>query len=128
AYTCPMNDDQAGQPGETAEEYRVRMQAWKAEQDAKVKEKAEERGVLIVNTGDGKGKSTSGFGTAIRAAGHGQKVAVFQFIKGTWKTGEREAFQRFDEIDYFQSGNGFTWNTQDRDKDVAAAREGWDRV
>src|SRR5690606_34593544 len=73
AYTCPMNDDQAGQPGETAEEYRVRMQAWKAEQDAKVKEKAEERGVLIVNTGDGKGKSTSGFGTAIRAAGHGQK-------------------------------------------------------
>ncbi len=113
---------------ETADDYRERMAALKVEQDAKVRRKQEDRGVIIVNTGDGKGKSTAGFGTALRAAGHGQRVAVFQFIKGTWKTGEREAFKRFPEIDYYQSGNGFTWNTQDRAKDVAAAREGWDQV
>lgn len=105
--------------------HKAEMQALKAEQDAKVKAKNIDRGVLIVNTGDGKGKSTAGFGLALRAAGSGLRVGIVQFIKGTWKTGEAEAFKRFPEITHVVSGEGFTWNTQDREKDVAAARRGW---
>jgi len=81
-----------------------------------------------VHTGDGKGKSTAAFGTAIRAAGHGQRVAVVQFIKGTWKTGEQVAIKRFPEITHVVAGDGFTWVTQDREKDIASTRAGWERV
>jgi cob(I)alamin adenosyltransferase len=105
--------------------HKAEMQALKAEQDAKVRAKQIERGVLIVNTGDGKGKSTAGFGLALRAAGSGLRVGVVQFIKGTWKTGEGEAFKRFPEITHVICGEGFTWNTQDREKDIQAARRGW---
>ncbi|HEX2731944.1 MAG TPA: cob(I)yrinic acid a,c-diamide adenosyltransferase [Polyangiaceae bacterium] len=106
--------------------HKAEMQALKAEQDAKVRSKTVDRGVLIVNTGDGKGKSTAAFGLALRAAGSGLRVGVVQFIKGTWKTGEGEAFKRFPEITHVVCGEGFTWNTQDRDKDIQAARRGWD--
>src|SRR5690606_38820773 len=85
-------------------------------------------GGLVVHTGDGKGKSTAGFGVAIRAAGHGQKVGVVQFVKGTWKTGEQAALARFPEIEHVISGEGFTWDTQDRDKDLAAAKRGLDEA
>lgn len=112
-------------PEETEAEHAARMQALKAEQDAKVRKKAENRGVIVVHTGHGKGKSTAGFGVALRAAGHGQRVLVVQFIKGSWKTGEQAALARFPEITHVVSGNGFTWNTQDRAGDVAAAEEGW---
>ncbi|MEL6345580.1 MAG: cob(I)yrinic acid a,c-diamide adenosyltransferase [Myxococcota bacterium] len=108
-----------------SEAHREEMKKLKAEQDAKVRSKTERRGVLIVNTGHGKGKSTAGFGVAIRAAGHGQKVGLVQFIKGTWKTGEQAALKRFPEITHVVSGDGFTWNTQDRDQDIASARRGW---
>jgi cob(I)alamin adenosyltransferase len=83
------------------------------------------RGVVVVHTGEGKGKSTAAFGVALRAAGHGQKVGIVQFVKGTWKTGEQAAIQRFPEISHVVSGEGFAWEGQDRDKDVAAARRGW---
>ena len=109
-------------------EHKARMEKLKAEQDAEVRSKTIKRGVLIVNTGDGKGKSTAGFGVALRAAGHGQRVGVVQFIKGTWKTGEQAAFARFPEIDYVVAGEGFTWNTQDRAQDIALTRKGWDAV
>jgi cob(I)alamin adenosyltransferase len=79
---------------------------------------------VIVNDGDGKGKSRAAFGTALRAVGHGQRVGLVQFIKGTWRTGEAELFKRLPEIDHVISGEGFTWNTQDRARDVAAARRG----
>jgi len=92
------------------------------------KPEGERRGIVIVNTGDGKGKSTAAFGMALRAAGHGQRVGVIQFIKGTWKTGEQAAFARFPEIDHVVAGEGFTWDTQDRAKDVALTRAGWDRA
>lgn len=108
-----------------AEAHQLRMRALKAEQKERVAQAKDQRGVLIVNTGNGKGKSSSAFGTAIRAAGHGQRVAIMQFIKGTWKTGEMEAFKRFPEIDHFVSGDGFTWNTQDLNEDTISARNGW---
>lgn len=108
------------------ETHREEMKKLKAEQDAKVRAKEIRRGVLIVNTGHGKGKSTAGFGVAIRAAGHGQKVGLVQFIKGTWKTGEKEALKRFPEITHVVSGDGFTWNTQDLRQDIASARQGWE--
>ncbi|HEY5956572.1 MAG TPA: cob(I)yrinic acid a,c-diamide adenosyltransferase, partial [Polyangiaceae bacterium] len=109
-------------------EHKTQMQAQKREQDAKARSKTVDRGVIIVNTGDGKGKSTAGFGLALRAAGVGHRVLLVQFIKGTWKTGEAEAFKRFPEITHVVSGEGFTWDTQDRDRDIAAARSGWDVV
>lgn len=109
----------------TDDEHRARMRELKAEQAAKVRDRTIERGVLIVNTGDGKGKSTAAFGLALRAAGVGHRVGIVQFIKGTWKTGERAALARFEEIDHVVSGEGFTWNTQDRQRDIAAAERGW---
>lgn len=109
-------------------EHAAKMKALKAKQDAEVKTKTIHRGVVIVNTGNGKGKSTSGFGVAIRAAGHGQKVAVMQFVKGTWKTGEQAALKRFPEITHEVSGDGFTWNTQDVEQDIASAKAGWARA
>lgn len=107
------------------EAHNERMKALKAKQDAEVRSKTIRRGVVIVHTGDGKGKSTAGFGVALRAAGHGQKVAVVQFIKGTWKTGEQAALKRFPEITHVVSGDGFTWNTQDAAQDIASAERGW---
>ncbi len=112
----------------SAEEHNARMREVQRKQKERVAKADIERGILIVNTGDGKGKSSSAFGTAIRAAGHGQKVAIMQFIKGTWKTGEAEAFKRFPEIDHKVSGDGFTWNTQDLDEDTASAQHGWAQV
>lgn len=121
-----MTDPRELTEEEKNEAHRKAMAELKAKQDAEVRSKTIRRGVLIVNTGDGKGKSTSAFGTAIRAAGHGQRVAIVQFTKGRWKTGEQAAFKRFPEIDHFIVGDGFTWNTQDRAADIASARKGWD--
>ncbi len=120
------DDDRDLTEAEKDAAHKKRMEALKEEQDREVRSKTLERGILLVHTGDGKGKSTSAFGTAIRAAGHGQRVAVIQFTKGTWKTGEQAAFRRFPEIDHFIVGDGFTWNTQDRQADIASARKGWE--
>lgn len=108
------------------ETHRQHMQELKRQQDEKVRAANEKRGIVIVNTGDGKGKSTAAFGTAMRAAGHGYRVGLVQFVKGTWKTGEKEALKRFPEIEHVVSGDGFTWNTQDRSQDIASARRGWE--
>ena len=113
---------------ERDEAHRAAMAALKEKQDAEIRSKDIERGVLIVNTGDGKGKSTAGFGLALRAAGHGIPVALVQFTKGKWKTGEGKALARLDEVEHFIVGDGFTWNTQDRKADVASARAGWELV
>lgn len=121
-----MSDHTHKKPDAAA--HKKRMAELKARQQEKVKNADIERGILIVNTGDGKGKSSSAFGTAMRAAGHGQSVGIMQFIKGTWKTGEAEAFKRFPEIEHLVSGDGFTWNTQDMDEDTASARHGWEKT
>jgi len=111
-----------------SEDHKEKMKTLQKEQRQKVRSKLIDRGVLIVNTGDGKGKSSAAFGTVFRAVGYGYKVVVAQFIKGQWKTGEQEMFKKFDEIEHIVSGEGFTWDTQDKEKDIAAARRGWDLV
>ena len=91
--------------------------------------KTEERGLLIVHTGKGKGKSTAAFGMVFRAIGHGFKVGVVQFVKGAWGTGERDVLEKFSELVTIKAmGQGFTWDTQDRQRDLAAARSAWDEA
>jgi cob(I)alamin adenosyltransferase len=113
--------------GETeAERYRAKMVNRKAVQDAEVAGKTIEKGLLIVHTGAGKGKSTAAFGLALRMLGRGQRVGVVQFIKGAWHTAERDALQTFgDRLVWHTMGEGFTWETQDRARDVAAAERAW---
>ncbi len=126
--TSPNDNNAASTAANSSAEHKARMQKMQQQQKERVAKADIERGILIVNTGDGKGKSSSAFGTAIRAAGHGQKVGIMQFIKGTWKTGEAESFKRFPEIEHLVSGDGFTWNTQDLDEDTASARHGWQQT
>jgi cob(I)alamin adenosyltransferase len=105
-----------------AERYRAKMIKRKAVQDAEVAEKTIEKGLLIVHTGPGKGKSTAAFGLALRMLGRGNRVGVVQFIKGAWHSAERDALARFgDQLVWHTMGEGFTWETQDRARDVAAA-------
>lgn len=112
-----------------AERHKTRMQNRKAVQDAEVAAKTVEKGLLIVNTGPGKGKSTAAFGLALRMLGHGRRVGVVQFIKGGWHTGERDAFRAFGEqVVWHTMGEGFTWETQDLQRDIAAARRAWEQA
>lgn len=108
-----------------ADRHRRRMQRKKAAVDAKIASATVERGVLLVNTGNGKGKSSSAFGMVARALGHGMHVAVVQFIKGSFATGEEAFFRRFAEVQYRVMGEGFTWETQDRNRDVRTAAAAW---
>ena len=105
--------------------YRERMQKKKEIMDARIREASDERGVIIVNTGTGKGKSSAGFGMVARALGHGQKVGVVQFIKGKFATGEEAFFRQFDNVTYHVMGEGYTWETQDRERDVEMAETAW---
>jgi cob(I)alamin adenosyltransferase len=109
-----------------AERHRAKMAKRKAVQDAEVAGKTIEKGLLIVHTGTGKGKSTAAFGLALRMLGRGQRVGVVQFIKGAWHSAERDALTRFgDQLIWHTMGEGFTWETQDRARDVAAAERAW---
>jgi cob(I)alamin adenosyltransferase len=112
-----------------AERHRAKMAKRKAVQDAEVAEKTIEKGLLIVHTGTGKGKSTAAFGLALRMLGRGHRVGVVQFIKGAWHTGERDAFAAFgDRVSWHTMGEGFTWETQDLARDVAAAGRAWSKA
>ncbi|MCZ6859983.1 MAG: cob(I)yrinic acid a,c-diamide adenosyltransferase [Alphaproteobacteria bacterium] len=114
---------------EQDDRHRAKMAKRKAVQDAEVAGKTLEKGLLIVHTGPGKGKSTAAFGLLLRAIGRGQKCAVVQFIKGAWSTGEKIALERFDDlVEWHALGEGFTWETQDRDRDIAACRRAWDKA
>lgn len=109
-----------------SERHRAKMAKRKAVQDKEVAEKTLEKGLLIVNTGPGKGKTTAAFGLALRMLGYGKKVGVVQFIKGAWHTGEKDAFAAFGErIVWHTMGEGFTWETQDLARDIAAAERAW---
>jgi cob(I)alamin adenosyltransferase len=109
-----------------AERHRQKMVNRKAVQDAEVAEKTVEKGLLIINTGPGKGKSTAAFGLALRMLGNGRRVGVVQFIKGAWATGEQQALTLFgDRVEWRTMGEGFTWDTQDLKRDVAAAAKAW---
>ena len=116
---------------EEAARHRAKMARRKEAQDAEVAAKTiAEKGLLIVHTGAGKGKSTAAFGLALRMLGHGRRVGVVQFIKGAWSTGERNVLERIggNLLSWHTMGEGFTWETQDRARDVAAAARAWDRA
>jgi cob(I)alamin adenosyltransferase len=103
-----------------------KMAKKKAARDKILATKTEERGLLIVHTGKGKGKTTAAMGLAARAIGHGMKVGIVQFVKGVWETGERRVLERFPDLCVMKAmGEGFTWDTQDRQRDIAAARQAW---
>ncbi len=115
-----VNDDEAHNA-----RHHVRMARKKAVVDAKIAEATCDQGVLLVHTGNGKGKSSAGFGMLARALGHGMHVGVVQFIKGAFSTGEEAFFRRFPEVHYHVMGEGFTWETQDRTRDTTAAQAAW---
>jgi len=125
-----MADDKV-MTDEKAQRHQERMQQRKEIVDAKIARATEDRGVVIVLTGDGKGKSSSGFGTALRCLGHGYKVAIVQFIKGTWECGEKNFLTESifrganAKLEYFVMGTGFTWETQNAEQDKAAAEQVW---
>ncbi len=111
------------------ERHNARMRKVQAVRQEMMATKTGEKGLLIVHTGAGKGKSTAAFGMAVRAMGHGMRVGVVQFIKGAMTTGEKAIFDRFpDLVDFKPMGEGFTWDTQDRARDVAVTRAAWDEV
>ena len=113
---------------EAAKRHRGKMKKRKAVQDAEVASKTTLKGLLIVNTGPGKGKSTAAFGLALRMLGYGRRVGVVQFIKGDWHTGEKDALARFgDLIEWHTMGEGFTWETQDLERDIEAATRAWSK-
>jgi len=104
-----------------------KMAKKKAARDKILATKTEEKGLLIVHTGKGKGKSTAAWGMALRMIGYGKKVGIVQFVKGAWETGERAVFDKFpDQVTIMAMGEGFTWETQDRERDVVAAGKAWD--
>jgi cob(I)alamin adenosyltransferase len=111
------------------ERHRAKAAKRKAVQDAEVAEKKIEKGLLIVHTGPGKGKSTAAFGLALRMLGRGKRVGVVQFIKGAWHSAERDALEKFgDQVSWHTMGEGFTWDTQDLKRDVAAAERAWSKA
>lgn len=116
---------------EKSERHKARMQQRKAIVDAGIANASDERGIVIVLTGDGKGKTSSGFGTVFRALGHGQKVAVVQFIKGTWACGEKNLLLESlfrgvpHQAEYYAMATGFTWETQNAETDRQAAEQVW---
>jgi len=111
------------------ERHRARMERKKAIIDAKIAAADKQMGVLIVNTGNGKGKSSSGFGMVVRALGHEMKVGVVQFIKGAMSTGEEKFLRRFpEEVSFHAMGEGYTWETQDRERDTIKAQQAWEQA
>jgi len=108
------------------ERHRAKMAKRKEAQDAEVAEKTVEKGLLIVHTGTGKGKTTAAFGLALRMIGRGKRVGIVQFVKGAWHTAERDALEQFgDQVAWYSMGEGFTWETQDLERDIAAAERAW---
>ncbi|SFV17588.1 cob(I)yrinic acid a,c-diamide adenosyltransferase [Pseudoduganella namucuonensis] len=128
----PNQTNQQATDAETAalnERHRVRMERKKAIIDAKIAAADKQIGIIIVNTGNGKGKSSSGFGMAIRAMGHGMKVGVVQFIKGAMATGEEKFLRRFpEEVSFHAMGEGYTWETQNRERDIEKAQLAWEQA
>jgi cob(I)alamin adenosyltransferase len=113
----------------TEDEHNAKMKKVQAAHEKKLAAKTIEKGLVIVHTGPGKGKTSAALGMVVRAIGHGMKVGVVQFVKGAMTTGEKAVFDHFPELVEFKPmGEGFTWDTQDRARDIAVAREAWDEV
>ena len=115
--------------GISEEKYRKRMEKRKDVQKQRLKERNKEKGLIIINTGQGKGKTTAALGMAIRTIGHNHKVAIIQFIKGGWEPGESLALKFFgDKLKFYAYGEGFTWETQDRNKDINLVNSSWEKA
>ena len=115
--------------GTIVQRHKERMERKKQLVDAKIADAQREQGVIVLVTGNGKGKSSSGFGMVARALGHGMKVGIVQFIKGAIPTGEERFFRRFaNEVEFHVAGEGYTWVTQDRERDIGKAEAGWARA
>ncbi|MDX2256859.1 MAG: cob(I)yrinic acid a,c-diamide adenosyltransferase [Pseudanabaenaceae cyanobacterium bins.39] len=111
----------------TADQHRTKMQRRQEIQRQRIAERNLEKGLIIVNTGDGKGKTTAALGMVLRSLGHGYRVAIVQFIKGAWEPAEKKVFSMWQEQLVFHAlGEGFTWDTQDRDRDIAKTKEAWE--
>jgi cob(I)alamin adenosyltransferase len=118
--------DESTRQGLTAEQYKRKMERRKAVQQQRLAERTLEKGLVIVHTGNGKGKTTAALGMVLRSLGHGYKVAIIQFIKGAWEPAEKAVFEKWtDQLDFHALGEGFTWETQDRDRDIAKANAAW---
>ncbi|NDJ19955.1 cob(I)yrinic acid a,c-diamide adenosyltransferase [Myxacorys almedinensis] len=112
-----------------AEQHRLKMQRRKEVQDQRLAERDREKGLIVVHTGNGKGKTTAALGMVLRSLGHGYKVAIVQFIKGAWEPAEKAAFEKWgDQLEFHALGEGFTWETQDRDRDIQKALEAWEQA
>jgi cob(I)alamin adenosyltransferase len=112
----------------TDEQYRQKMQRRKEVQDKRIANAVPEKGLVIINTGNGKGKTTAALGMVLRSLGHGYKVAIVQFIKGAWEPSEKKVFSMWqDQLEFHAMGEGFTWETQDRDRDLDKAYEAWQK-
>jgi cob(I)alamin adenosyltransferase len=110
------------------EQYKQRMQRRKEVQDKRLAEKSAEKGLIIVNTGNGKGKTTAALGMVMRSLGHGYQVAIVQFIKGAWEPAEKAVLEKWQEqLKFHAMGEGFTWETQDRERDIAKATAAWEQ-
>ena len=124
-----MNDMTPEQTAALNERHRARMERKKAIIDARIEAADKQIGIIIVNTGNGKGKSSSAFGMVARALGHGMRVGVVQFIKGAMSTGEELFLRRFpDEVSFHAMGEGYTWETQNRERDMAKAAQAWEQA
>ena len=116
-------------PNISEEKYRTRMEKRKEVQTKRLKERNKEKGLIIITTGQGKGKTTAALGMGIRTLGHNQKVAIIQFIKGGWEPGESLALKIFgDKLKFHACGEGFTWETQDRNKDIELVKSSWEKA
>jgi cob(I)alamin adenosyltransferase len=109
------------------EQYRRKMQRRQEVQQQRIADRKVEKGLVIINTGNGKGKTTAALGMVLRSIGHGYKVAIVQFIKGAWEPAEKAVMERFgDQLSFHAMGEGFTWDTQDRDRDTQTAQAAWE--
>ncbi|BAZ11340.1 cob(I)alamin adenosyltransferase [Calothrix sp. NIES-4071] len=115
--------------GLTDEQYNKKMQRRKEVQDKRIENAISEKGLIIVNTGNGKGKTTAALGMVLRALGHGYKVAIIQFIKGAWEPAEKKVLSVWsDQLEFYAMGEGFTWETQDRERDMMVAQTAWEKA
>jgi cob(I)alamin adenosyltransferase len=126
-------NEEATATGLSAEQYQRKMQRRKEVQEQRLSERSQQKGLIIVNTGTGKGKTTAALGMVLRSLGHGYRVAIVQFIKGAWEPAEKKAFEPWStgdtpQLEFHAMGEGFTWETQDRDRDIQKAQEAWQKA
>jgi cob(I)alamin adenosyltransferase len=126
-------NEEATATGLSTEQYQRKMQRRKEVQEQRLSERSLQKGLIIVNTGTGKGKTTAALGMVLRSLGHGYRVAIVQFIKGAWEPAEKKAFEPWStgdtpQLEFHAMGEGFTWETQDRDRDIQKAQEAWQKA